>query len=109
MKATVVVPCKGRLMHLQQTVPLFLEQEAPADSEIEVLVVDYGCPEDTLDWVQSVAHERLNCVRVLDRTHTFNLSRARNCGNRLADGKGLTRPCDTKKNLCLIAPFDPFH
>jgi len=43
-----VTTCKGRLHHLQQTLPLIAAQ-APD----EIVVVDYGCPQNSGDWVEA--------------------------------------------------------
>ncbi len=75
---TCVVTCKGRLQHLQKTLPLLLEQHYPAS--FEVVVVDYGDPDASFEWCVGLAHPRLIPLRILDNTELFNLSRARNCG-----------------------------
>ncbi|MEP6701745.1 MAG: glycosyltransferase [Betaproteobacteria bacterium] len=69
---TFVTTCKGRLHQLQQTLPLL------ADAEARCIVVDYGCPDRTGDWVE--AHfPQVHVVRQPDATD-FNPSRARNLG-----------------------------
>ena len=62
---------RGRLHHLQRTLPLMLSQGAA-----EVVVVDYGCPDGTGDWVER-HHPAARVARVTDATE-FCLSRARN-------------------------------
>lgn len=62
---------RGRLHHLQQSLPLMLSQGAA-----EVVVVDYGCPDGTADWVER-HHPTVRVVRVTDDTE-FCLARARN-------------------------------
>jgi glycosyltransferase involved in cell wall biosynthesis len=88
-----VTVCKGRLHHLQQTLPLWIEQQ-PA----EIVVVDYACPQGTADWV-AAHHPTVRVVRVEDDPG-FSLARARNIGARAAthewlamiDADILTRP-----------------
>lgn len=82
---TITVPCKGRLHYLKKTIPSLLAQETA--STYRVLVVDYGCPQDTLAWVKSQDHERLHCIRVNDGTEFFSLPRARNIGARCANAR----------------------
>lgn len=68
-----VTTCKGRLHHLQQTLPLLVQQE-----NSEVVVVDYSCPQKTGDWVEQ-HHPQVKVVRVTD-DEGFLLARARNLG-----------------------------
>src|SRR6478672_10968313 len=78
-RLSIVTCCKGRLEYLKSTLPTFVAQ-----SESEVIVVDYDCPDGTKDWV--AAH--FPDVRVVSVTDApvFNLSRARNVGARHAHG-----------------------
>ncbi len=55
----------------------------------EVVVVDYGCPQHTFEWCQSLDLHRLLTLRVLDNVDEFNRSRARNCGASVATGRML--------------------
>lgn len=48
----------------------------------EVIVVDYGCPDGTADWIESQQNPRLKAVRVTRDTDEFSRSRARNIGIR---------------------------
>jgi len=79
MQVSIVTTCKGRLHHLRQTLPRMLASGAD-----EVVVVDYGCPDGTGDWVER------HCpgARVLrvDDDPGFCLARARNLGARAAHG-----------------------
>lgn len=68
-----VTTCKGRLHHLQQTLPL-IAAEAPD----EIVVVDYNCPQGTGDWVEA-NFPQAKVVRVTDDPG-FHLPRARNLG-----------------------------
>jgi len=73
-----VTTCKGRLQHLQQTLPLML-----AEQPDEIIVVDYGCPERTGDWVETnypkIQFPQITVVRVMDDA-SFCVARARNLG-----------------------------
>lgn len=68
-----ITTCKGRLHHLQQTLPLLV-----AESAAEIVVVDYGCPQGAGDWVARNC-PTVTVVRVEDDPG-FCLPRARNLG-----------------------------
>lgn len=68
-----ITTSKGRLHHIKETLPLMLA-EGPA----EVVVVDYGCPDQTGKWVEE-NHPEVKVVRVEDDPG-FCLPRARNIG-----------------------------
>lgn len=68
-----VITCKGRLHHLKQTLP-----GIAGLGTSEVIVVDYGCPDATGDWVEA-NFPGVTVVRV-DDDPGFCLSRARNIG-----------------------------
>ncbi|MBP6851032.1 MAG: glycosyltransferase [Rhodoferax sp.] len=70
---TVVTTCKGRLAHLQQTLPRLAEQDTLA-----VVVVDYGCPDQAGAWVRQ-HYPQVQVVQVADSSE-FNIARARNLG-----------------------------
>lgn len=90
---SIVTCCKGRLEYLKSALPTFVAQ-----SESEVIVVDYDCPDGTKDWV--AAHfPDVRVVPVADAP-IFNLSRARNIGARHARGPWLAF-CDADN---LLAP-----
>lgn len=72
-RVSIVTVCKGRLHHIQQTLPLMVAQSAD-----EVIVVDYDCPQGVGDWVE----ENFNSVKVI-RVHDdqgFCVARGRNAG-----------------------------
>src|SRR5690606_12453971 len=70
-----VTTCKNRLDHLRRTLPTWM-----AEDPDEIIVVDYGCPQGSGDWVR--AHwPQVRVVRV-DDDSGFCLSRARNLGAR---------------------------
>lgn len=70
---TLVTTCKNRLQYLKSTLPTWVKAN-PA----EIVVVDYGCPENTGDWVQQ-NHPGVKVIRCLDDPG-FLLPRARNLG-----------------------------
>lgn len=72
-RLTFVTTCRGRLPHLQESLPTFVAQP-----DVEVVVVDYGCPARSGDWVEQ-AHPQVKVVRAGERPR-FELSRARNLG-----------------------------
>lgn len=74
-KFNLIVTCKGRLLHLRQTLPLFV-----ALPDCDVTVVDYGCPDGSGDWAAQ-NFPQVTVVRVEDDPG-FNPSRARNIAAR---------------------------
>lgn len=70
---TVITTCKGRLVHLKQTLPGIVAQE-PA----EIIVVDYDCPDGAGDWVEQ-NFPSVKLVRSGPRKE-FCLAEARNLG-----------------------------
>jgi glycosyltransferase involved in cell wall biosynthesis len=77
-----VITCKGRLHHLQQTLP-----QLAALENTEIIVVDYGCPQGTADWV-SKHYPQVRVGRVNDDPG-FSLARARNIGAYAASSSWL--------------------
>lgn len=47
LNLTLITTCKGRLHDLQKTLPIMI-----ASSAREIVVVDYGCPQGTKDWLK---------------------------------------------------------
>jgi glycosyltransferase involved in cell wall biosynthesis len=82
LNTSIIVTCKNRLHHLRQTLPTFASQ-----SDVEVIVVDYGCTQGTEQWVQE-NFPAATVVAVRDDP-VFNLSRARNTGATKAQGRFL--------------------
>jgi hypothetical protein len=70
---SLITTCKGRLQYLQQTLPSMVAQAGT-----ECIVVDYGCPQGTAQWVA----ENFPAVRIVkvDDDPGFNQCRARNLG-----------------------------
>ncbi|MFT4587472.1 MAG: GT2 family glycosyltransferase [Candidatus Binatia bacterium] len=78
LEVAIVVPCKGRIEHLRESVPRLLRQRTQV--EYLIVVVDYGDPDNCFEWVARQKHPRLAAIRVENDVEEFNLSRARNCG-----------------------------
>lgn len=72
-RVCVVTVCKGRLHHIQQTLPLIVAQ-----SPDELIVVDYDCPQGVGDWVEA-NFPSVKVVRVHDE-QGFCVARGRNVG-----------------------------
>ena len=79
---TIVTTCKGRLDHLRQTLPQFVKQ-----NNVQVVVVDYSCPERTGDWVRQNFPE-VSLVEVKGEEY-FRANHARNAGAARASASHL--------------------
>jgi hypothetical protein len=79
---TAITPCKGRLEHLKQTLPALM-----ASPDVEVVVVDYDCPDRAGDWVRG-AYPQAKVVSVTGRPW-YNRSEAKNLGAAAASGDWL--------------------
>ena len=82
MQISIIVTCKDRLSHLKLTLPSFISQTSS-----EVIMVDYGCAENSSQWVLSNFPE-VKVIKV-DDDPFFCLSRARNIGAKNANGTHL--------------------
>jgi glycosyltransferase involved in cell wall biosynthesis len=78
-RLTAITTCKGRLEHLKLTLPALM-----ASPELEVVVVDYDCPDHAGDWVRAT-WPNAKVVAVSDRP-VFNRSEAKNLGAAAAGG-----------------------
>jgi hypothetical protein len=78
----IVTTCKGRLEHLKQTLPQFAKQ-----SETQVIVVDYACPQHTGNWVRQNFPE-VSVVQITGEAY-FRANHARNSGAARADASHL--------------------
>lgn len=77
-----VTTCRNRLHHIRQTLPVIAGSEAN-----EVILVDYGCPDNSGDWVEA-NHPSVKVVRITDDP-VFCTSRARNIGAAAASSEWL--------------------
>ncbi len=71
---SLITTCKGRLGHLRQTLPLMAAQGA----EVEVVMVDFDCPEGAGAWARS-AQPQAVVIQARDRPQ-FSAAEARNLG-----------------------------
>jgi glycosyltransferase involved in cell wall biosynthesis len=78
---SAITTCKGRLEHLKQSLPALMA------TGMEVIVVDYDCPDQAGAWVQA-NWPQARVVAVSDRPR-FNRSAARNLGAAAATGEWL--------------------
>ena len=90
-----VTTCKGRLAHLQASLPRLMAQP-----DAEVIVVDYACPEGAGDWALT-AFPAVQVARVT-APGVFRAADARNTGARLARGNWL---CFVDADVLLAADF----
>jgi hypothetical protein len=72
-KITFITTCKGRLHHVQQTLPTLAKIP-----QVDIVFVDYGCPQKSGEWVTRHFPE-VQVVSVTDDAG-FCLPRARNLG-----------------------------
>jgi glycosyltransferase involved in cell wall biosynthesis len=79
---TAITTCKGRLEHLKQTLPALM-----ASPGVEVVVVDYDCPDGAGDWVRAT-FPQAKVVSVTGRP-LYNHSEAKNLGAAVASGDWL--------------------
>jgi glycosyltransferase involved in cell wall biosynthesis len=93
---SIISICKGRLSHLKQTLPAMLYQfnkQMQFRTDYEVIVVDYGCPDNSFSHVTKVACSRkdlsIKSIRVKDKTEKWNPGRCRNIGANQATGDWL--------------------
>lgn len=83
MQITTIIPCKGRLHHLKDTIDVIARQSIAH----EVVIVDYDCPDGTYQWAQTLPYPNVRAVKADTKgSDKFNLSRARNEGVRNSKG-----------------------
>lgn len=81
---SIIIPCKNRLNHLVQTLPLVRK----LGGEKEVIIVDFACPMGTTDYVQNTFPE-FKTVKAEVGALEWNLSKARNLGYKASIGDAL--------------------
>lgn len=77
-----ITTCKGRLEHVKQTLPRVASQPG-----VEVIVVDYDCPDGTESWIQK-NHPLVKTTKI-SNVAGFHIASARNAGGRQATCKWL--------------------
>lgn len=75
---TIITTSRSRLEHIKQTLPRMLAQPG-----VSCVVVDYGCPDGTGDWVEA-HHPQARVVRA-DNPPRFEAAKARNLGAAAAE------------------------
>lgn len=84
---SIIIPCKNRLQHLLKCLPTVLAQTW---RDIQVIVVDFNCPElYRLDFQSEIYDQRLFVHYVDVPAAYWNLSESRNAGLKLATGDRL--------------------
>lgn len=83
---SVIIPCKNRLEHLLQCLPTVLAQTW---QDIEIIVIDFECPELFLFHGSLPLDERMFIHYVDVPKDYWNLSEARNAGYKVATGDRL--------------------
>lgn len=83
MKVSVIIPCKNRLNHLKETLPLVMGQSY---SDFEVLVIDYNCPQRSGEYSEKMGATTVYCDVA---PNEWSLSAARNQGYFHAKGEML--------------------
>lgn len=82
---SIIIPCKNRLDHLKQCIPGWLIQTY---KDIELIIVDYNCPQKTGDWINENLgwDTSIKIVRANVGIKDWNLCAARNLGIRNSTG-----------------------
>lgn len=88
LKISYCTTCKGRLHHLQQTLPANLKAEE-GNPNVEFLVLDYGSEDGLGDWIRENFQKEIASGRLIyARTEAeyFKMAHAKNMAHRLATG-----------------------
>lgn len=104
---SIIIPCKNRLNHLAETLPLVLRMMG----EFQVIVVDYNCPMSCKDYLLATypQESRLKVIKADVKEKEWNLSHSRNLGFLESKGEALLfLDADTKVNsdFLTIHPLD---
>lgn len=108
MKASIIIPTKNPGPLFRRVLPAVLGQNAPF--EFEVLVVDSGSTDGTVEYVQGLTDSRLRLHRI--EPSSFGHGRTRNLGISLTTGEYAVlithdaMPADDGWLAALVAPAD---
>ena len=80
---SIIFPVKNRLAHVKECLPTFLNQTY---KDIEIICVDYNCPQNTGGWVKS-AYPQIKVFKAKVRQNEWNLCASRNIGIKEAGGE----------------------
>lgn len=84
MKVSVIIPCKKRLKFLKRTFPSVYRQDY---KNLEIIVVDFMCPEGTQDYIERhFKDDKVKVVKAKIAADHWNLSESRNFGYKHATG-----------------------
>ena len=81
LKVSIVIPVKNAGLLLQQVIDSVLNQSVPW--EYDVLVIDSGSTDGTVDYIKSLEHVRLHQIKPEDFSH----GKTRNLGVSLTSGE----------------------
>lgn len=81
---SLIIPCKNRLDHLKQCIGGWLNQNY---MDIELIIVDYNCPQKTGDWLYENFADVVKVVKADVREKDWNLCAARNLGIKNSSGE----------------------
>lgn len=89
MKVSYCITCKGRLYHLDRTLPLNLAAEA-GDPDVEFVILDYQSEDGLGDWLHRTYPDEIASGRIVHAYHFpaphFRMAHAKNLAHRIATG-----------------------
>ncbi len=83
---SIIIPCKNRLDYLKKTFSNVVRQSF---SDLDIIVVDYNCPQGTKEYIDSIQDKRINCINADVGETEWNLSASRNLGYKHSKGDKL--------------------
>ena len=89
-KISFCITCKGRLHHLQQTLPLNL-RNAASYLNAEFVVLDYDSKDGLEQWIKNhfqdeITNGRIRYAKIENKPH-FHMTHAKNLAHRVATGE----------------------
>src|SRR5215217_7406658 len=89
LKVSYCTTCKGRLKHIQETLPANVSTENK-NAGVEFVIIDYDCPDGTKDWVKANFASEISSGRVRLAHYApapvFSMEHAKNLAARIATG-----------------------